>query len=75
MEKVSRLQNLKEESEWNRHRIAWTLLSNIHRDAKKRPHPFEPADFITLSFDKPKEIKIITDDEFKEIKKKFGSIL
>src|SRR5690348_10007661 len=45
-----------------------TMMANINRDTKKRPTPFEPHEFIKLSFDKvgEKTEEPLTEKQMKE---------
>lgn len=70
----------KEESIWNRWRMSYTLLANIHRDPKKHPTPYLPQDIIRLSFDDDIErnahVNSPPSPEFiQHLKKRFGSTI
>lgn len=48
------------------------LFANANRDSKRRPTPYEPKDFYTLSYDKKLDIAV-DPDLMDKMKKKFGS--
>jgi hypothetical protein len=57
-----------------------TLIANIHRDAKKHPMPYEPTDFIRLSFDDDVEREAHkyhppTPELIEHLKNRFGSTI
>jgi hypothetical protein len=47
----------RDKSEWARTASIMSLLANINRDAKKKPTPFTPADF--MPGEKPKPVRVI----------------
>lgn len=70
----------KDESIWNRWRMSYTLLANVHRDPKKRPNPYRPQDIVRLSFDDEIERDAHTHhpptpDFIEHLKKRFGSTI
>lgn len=68
------------EASWSRWRSVMTLIANIHRDVKRHPQPYEPSEFVRLSFDDDIEREAHgyhppSPELIAHLKKRFGSTI